>query len=192
MLVLAVAALVRGMPLAAGSARCGIGMDLGSVDGLWEESARISGDVRIGFPDGFGIRLPVAYLWRTQGAAVSAFSIGASLEYYPFGEGFFVLLGMAQMVRFFGPDRPEDEQVCLQEVAVGWTWRPCGWLFVEPALRIADPGGVFASERALFDETMGKRPQFQASCMVGVSLPVPDFRRAGSLSPGNPDGSEEY
>lgn len=153
----------------------GIGVDTSVVDAAWTKHIQARMDFTVGFSPEFGIRIPLTVCANQNRDAVVLFDFGLFLDYHPWGEGPFVSVSLVQIGILAGRDRPMDSVFFLNEVLLGWTWHVYKGLYLEPALVVRDPSGVFEDEYdAVRAQLPGMRP-FRFSLTVGWDfLSIPD------------------
>lgn len=161
------------VPLGAARSTFALGLDVMAVRALWTPELCLRLEAVAGCSGQFAFRFPLSFSYRLTGAEISALEWGLMVDYRPFSSGFFLSLGMFQSAYLFGPDKPQEDHLYLHEVAVGWTLHAARFCLVEPKIVMFDPTGVFASESAIWRQTMGNRPDVRISLLVGLAFPAP-------------------
>lgn len=142
-----------------------------AVQGLWDDTLPLGLEVVADCGERFSFRIPLSFNTRLDGRDVSAFRWGVMVDYRPFDSGLFLSLGMFQSAYLFGSDKPQEDHLYLNEIAIGWRQKIGSWAFVEPKLVLSDPTGVFATERALWKQAMGEETDVRFSLVAGIAFP---------------------
>lgn len=158
-------------PVLWGAADCQV------FDALIGDVLVLGGEAGARFDDGLGIRVPLTYMRENSEGRIAALRTGLFLDYWPWGKGLFLSIGMAECYFLFGPDAPEDDSLYLNEIAIGWTWSFLPHWFLEPKVEIRDPSGVFATEAATLGDLFGDFPTFRISLLAGGSFSLPGGRK---------------
>ncbi|MCH3918582.1 MAG: hypothetical protein LKE40_14205 [Spirochaetia bacterium] len=118
----------------------------------------------------FSLRVPLVYAISLDDRDVSLLSSGVQLDYYPFQLPLFISLSMVDVAYLFGIDAPLERLQYLDEVAIGYHWDISDGFFVEPAVVLFDPSGVYADAYEAVTESFGDFPKIRFELHIGFNL----------------------
>ncbi len=156
------------LPLQA-SVTAGAAVDAGLVqDFIFKTSSyNLAGDLRCSVTPSFEARVPFEYVWSSDGGL---FDIGVALHYYPIEKiGLFCSVSLIQL-GFSSPKNllPMNE-ITLNEISLGYTYRLKNGFFVEPEIAIRDPSGTFSDEYDSLEEAFPCYGKIRARLKCGYS-----------------------
>jgi hypothetical protein len=166
----------------AGSAVVYVSADAAGLDGLWADVGQFRIDTGLRLPEGFGFRIPVTLAVDLSYGEVNLADFGLFLDYRPLESGPFLSFSLAQLGMFFGRDSPRNVWLCLNEAAVGYTWRFASGWFLEPRVIVRDPTGTFEKEYEEIRDVFPEYSRFRFSLSLGWECPVSDSTRKEGTS----------
>lgn len=104
-----------------------------------KQSYQFNADLRLKTSQDFQVRLPVTFTMAKSSYMAEG---SLSLAYYPFNNGFYVLIPAIDFAYY------DKSFIALNEIAAGYTFSFNKKIIVEPEICIRDPSGTYSDEYA--------------------------------------------
>jgi len=121
-------------------------VDLTAFDAIWEKHISIKSSLQVEDPSGISLKVPFNFLIDRSGGKEILFESGVQLMFYPWKKGPFILLSLAQVNAFIGPNRPDETVSYLNEIAFGYSWEFYEPLVIQLSLLYRDPSNSYQRE----------------------------------------------
>ncbi len=142
------------------------GIDLGAADSFFADGSRVSFDIGYSFAD-FRISVPFSYSFCLE-HSISALDIAIRADVYPFKDlPLFFGVDALRYLRFFGLSSPEERNLFLSSIMVGYTFR-LPYCYIEPRIIASDPARLRETETGILDDHFPYYFDFYGQLIAGV------------------------